>query len=131
MRLGFILFLFLSISLYSCKKNAVKMNENFVGDWSTLDSNEQSLKILVIDENGRAYYAEGNFEYNEGRKRIARLENDQLYIGSKFSFTVNQEPMPIDSSECQVVQGNFELCIRYSGIMQLNNDLFYRVEEIF
>ena len=78
-----ILCLFVTLCFCSCKKNAVKVDSNFVGNWKQYGV--YIISEIVIPEKGKATYhgVVGSSEANhDGVAKIDKKKNE-LYIGLK------------------------------------------------
>ena len=99
--------LILLFALYGCKKRAHKVNPDYIGTWWWCGGRDScycnSLSNLEIDEKShgiKTYVGTGTEAEKYTIKGIVRIKGDKFKLGMFTSYTINQEPMKLDSSFC-------------------------------
>ena len=107
----------------SCQKKIHKIDDSFVGEWTTTGPDAGDMSMLTIDEDGDAVYE----EYNDGVRVAfaegpARLSEDNiLKIGTRSGFRVTQFP-----SEEPTDDLNFNPTEEYELTMKLEKRFFFK-----
>lgn len=107
----------------SCQKKVHKIDDSFVGTWTTSGPDSGDSSTLIIDDEGDGLYEEyqdgQRVEYAEGP---VRLNNDNvLKIGSRSGFRVTQ--FPTDDPDTDL---NFNPDHAFDLTMKLEKRFFYK-----
>jgi hypothetical protein len=115
---------------YSCKRKAINVSSEYIGEWRTEHDIHDAYTIISIDGDGKAHYTEYGPAADEDFEKIARIKNNTLCLGAKKHFNIDQEPTQNYDTTCLWgVSG--VVCIVYSSTMKLDNRSYYRVEEVY
>ena len=129
-RLSFILLIITALALASsCKKKAIDLNPEYIGEWRTEYDIHDGYIILTIGDNGKANYTEYGLNAGVDLERMARIKDDVFYIGRK-SLPIYQEPTLVSDTTC-AWSSSGGICIVYSATMLLGNWPYYRVETTY
>lgn len=129
-RLSVILLILTALAVASsCKKKAIDLNPEYIGEWRTEYDVHDGYIILTIGDDGKAHYMEYGPNANENLKRMARIKNDVFYIGRK-GLDIFQGPTLVYDTTCAYAS-SADICIVYSATMVLGNWPYYRVETTY
>ena len=124
------LFTIILLTNIGCKKKAVDLNDDYIGEWRTSFDIHETYLTISIDDKSKAHYLEHGPTADEDFKRTARVNNGNLYLGNKKQFNITQAPTIVNDTICLVeISGTW--CIVYSSIMILDQETFYRTEEVY
>ncbi len=80
--------------MISCKKKVTSIYPEIIGNWSGAPSHIDPCTYysLTVKKNGKAIRSSGNDAIGElnYQKGIARIEENDLYIGGEFAFTIGE-----------------------------------------
>ena len=113
--------------LFGCKKKAIDINPEYIGNWSALIDINDTSTDLTIDDKGKAHYKKSGPTADEDFTRTARIKDNVLYLGHKKHFKITQEPTAEYDTVCVFNSNGDELCTIYNSTMILDNTLYYRV----
>lgn len=120
-----LLILALTLAIFTttaCQKKVHKIDDDFVGTWTTTGPDAGDWSTLDIDDHGNATYEEYQdgvrVEYSKGP---ARLIDDLLKVGPRSSFRVTQFPTTEPTDDL-----NFNPSEEYELTMKLEKRFFFK-----
>jgi hypothetical protein len=114
----------------TCKRNVIKVNRDYVGEWSESELNTRGacfLHITISSKGDGATESWGNeSDCNRDQKTDgkARTNGKVLSIGLR-KFKINEKPTPVDTLDVRVGFREFRSVMR----MQLDNHILYKLIE--
>ena len=117
--------------LVSCKKEAVEVNSEYLGNWRTdyLDIQDNYIEITFTDD-GKAHYKESGPTMTQDVHKKAKIKNSELCIGSSLKLEITQSPF-LEYDSLYTFSSSGGIGIVYSATMNLNNIKYYRLEEVY
>ncbi len=118
------------ITASTCKRNVVKVNRDFVGEWSESELNTKGSCFLHItisskgDGATESWGDESDCKRDQKTNGKARIKGKKLSIGLR-GFRINEKPTPIDTIDARVGFREFRSVMR----MQLDDHILYKLLE--
>jgi len=129
-RYSFLLLLIIALTFVSsCKKKAIELNPDYIGEWRTEYDIHDGYILLTIGDDGKAHYMEYGPNADEDLYRMARIKDDVFYIGRE-GLDIFQGPTLVSDTTC-AWSSSGGICIVYSATMHLGNWPYYRVETTY
>lgn len=117
----------LLLEIYSCRKNVVKVDSNYVGYWfpgGAVTGNSCCLDLTITDD-GHATYKDimGSSDCrNAGSSGIAKVNNSSMRIGSK-TYKLDMKPTAIDTLSFNIFASQNKTAMK----MVLNGDTLFKI----
>ena len=125
----FILTMIVFLFTTNCKKEAVSISHEYIGEWRTDYDIHDNYSIIKIDNESHASYVEYGPISGENFDGICKIKNNNLYIGNHKEFRINQSPTSETDTSC--TWSSYAMtCIIYSSKMKLDSIVYYRVVKI-